>query len=534
MRKCCAAIAFLLAAFLPGMPETSPRLNCAIVFAQVPFNAKLHGGQAGQFLLNEAAGEGSRIALLEAHGSPVVLTPEFAAAADPSVSFDGKRILFSGKRTAQDKWDIWEMDLDGKNKRQITNGFGNCREPEYLARSSITPPDFEDKVRWIAFISDAAGTYREGRPELATSLYAANLEPIAGRGSVIRRSTFNLSRDFSPTVLQDGRVLFTSGQQYANGPEKFPLLAANWDGTGLNLFCGAGQGAHFKTMACEMSDRTLVFVESADPTDSGGRLARVSFRRPLHSYEALSRGTGLYLYPHPAADGTLVVSFSPGKESYGIYLFDFDKGLPGERIFDDPKWEDLDAQAVLPRPEPQGLISAVVDSLTWGQLHCMSVYESDMPEVRAIRKGDVKRVRFVEGVPASASAAPQGKLPSQSVPDAGTRFLGEAPVEPDGSFFVEVPADTPFLLQLLDEKGKVLETMPRWMWVRRGTSRGCIGCHENKELAPANRVSDAVRKAVPFILISGVRSGKFNFAPAHLGAGAIKSKIEFSRPDPRQ
>jgi hypothetical protein len=211
-----------------------------------------------------------------------------------------------------------------------------------------------------------------------------------------------------------------------------------------------------------------------------------------------SWGTGQYLYPHPSPDGTLVVSFSSGKESYGIYSFNFEKGMPGEQIFDDPKWEDLDAQAVVPRPEPQGLISAVVDSLAWGQLHCLSVYESDLPEVKAIRKGDVKRARFVEGAP--ASAAQPRRSPSQSIPDAGTRLLGEAPVEPDGSFFVEVPADTPFLIQLLDGKGKILETMPRWMWVRRGTSRGCIGCHENKELAPENRVSDAVRKAVPFVL----------------------------------
>ena len=498
MKKRFAAYAFLLVAFQPGMPVTSSQLNYYMVFTQAPFIAKLHGGQAGRFLLNGAADKGSRIVLLARHGSPAVLTPEFAAAADPSVSFDGKRILFSGKRTAQDTWDIWEMDPDGKNKRQITRGFGNCREPEYLARSSITPPDFDNKVRWITFISDAAGTYQEGRPEFATSLYAASLEPVEGRGSVTRRTTFNLSSDFSPTVLQDGRVLFTSRQKYANSPEKFPLLAANWDGTGLNLFCGTDQGAYFKTMACEMPDRTLVFVESANPTDSGGRLARVSFRRPLHSYDPLSRGTGLYLYPHPAPDGTLVVSFSSGKESYGIYLFDFEKGMPGEQIFDDPKWEDLDAQAVVPRPEPQGLISAVVDSLTWGHLHCLSVYESNMPEVKAIRKGDVKRVRFVEGVPASATE--QRRSPSQPIPDAGTRLLGEAPVEPDGSFFVEVPADTPFLMQLLDEKGKVLETMPRWIWVRRGTSRGCIGCHENKELAPENRVSDAVRKAAPYVL----------------------------------
>jgi hypothetical protein len=498
MKKCFAAFAFFLVAFQPGMPSASRQVDYSIVFTQVPFTAKSHDEQSGRFLLTGASENGSRIVLLANNGSLAVLTPEFAAAADPCVSFDGKRILFSGRRTAQDNWDIWEMDTDGNNKRQITRNLGNCREPEYLARSAITPPDFEDKVRWITFISDAAGTYEEGKTELATSLYAASLEPIEGRGLVTRRSTFNLSSDFSPTVLQDGRVLFTSRQKYANSPEKFPLLAANWDGSGLNLFCGGDQGAYFKTMACEMPDRTLVFVESANPMNSGGRLARVSFRRPLHSYELLSKGTGLYLYPHPSPDGTLMVSFSSGKESYGIYLFDFAEGMPGEQIFYDPKWENLDAQAVEPRPEPQGLISAVVDSLNWGHLHCLSVYESDIPEVKAIPKGAVKRVRFVGGSPAPASGPERSS--SQSLPEAGTRLLGEAPVEEDGSFFVEVPADTPFLIQLLDEKGKVLETMPRWIWVRRGTSRGCIGCHENKELAPQNRVSDAVRKAVPWVL----------------------------------
>jgi len=36
--------------------------------------------------------------------------------------------------------------------------------------------------------------------------------------------------------------------------------------------------------------------------------------------------------------------------------------------------------------------------------------------------------------------------------------------------------------------------MPNWIWVRRGTSRSCVGCHENKELAPENRVSQALAR----------------------------------------
>jgi hypothetical protein len=75
--------------------------------------------------------------------------------------------------------------------------------------------------------------------------------------------------------------------------------------------------------------------------------------------------------------------------------------------------------------------------------------------------------------------------------------MGEAPVESDGSFFVRVPADTSFTIELLNDRGTTVQKMSRWIWVRAGTSRGCIGCHESKELAPENRVTDALKKAKP-------------------------------------
>ncbi len=245
-------------------------------------------------------------------------------------------------------------------------------------------------------------------------------------------------------------------------------------------------------MAVETPDRHLVFIESANPVALGGQLARVSFRRPLRSYEPLSRGEGYYLSPRPLADGRVVVSYTRGKESYGLYYFDAGKGGAGARIYDDPKWDDLDAQAVEPRPEPTGLISSVVEKLNWGDLHCISVYDSDRPEMARVKKGDVKQVRLVTGDPAPVVGRPP-KAPTE----VRASVLGVVPVEPDGSFFVRLPGDTPFYMELLDGQGKVLESMSRWIWVRRGTSRGCIGCHEDKELAPENRVSDAVRRGEP-------------------------------------
>ena len=470
------------------------RAKYQIVFTQEPYNPQ--NEDASNFSFRKARPEGSRIVVLSPDGAISVLTPEFASACDPCVSYNGKRILFAGKHTQQEHWNIWEMDIDGKNKKQITKDLGDCAEPEYMARGAITPPEFTDKVRWIVFTSNAAGTYDEHGEELATSLYAATLEPIEERGVVTWRATFNLSSDFSPTMLRDGRVLFSSWQHhgsryYPNG--MFALMAMNWAGTGLNLFYGNHQGATVKTTACEMPDRTVVFVESDGSTvDGSGQLARVSFKRPLHSHETLNKGAGRYRTPHAFPNGELVVSYASKTDSFGIYVFDYETGIPERKIYDDPEWNDVDAIAIAPRPEPQGRITIVVDSRSTGHLQCLNVYDSDRPEAAEIKSGDVKRVRFVEGVPLSQQAIPIGAMPFGRM-----RILGEAPVESDGSFYVEVAADTPFFIQTLDENGMALQTMRGWMWVRRGSRRGCIGCHENKELAPENQVTEALIKAQP-------------------------------------
>jgi hypothetical protein len=67
------------------------------------------------------------------------------------------------------------------------------------------------------------------------------------------------------------------------------------------------------------------------------------------------------------------------------------------------------------------------------------------------------------------------------------RSLGEAPVEKDGSFYVAVPPDKPMRFELLNEKGAVIRAQQSWIWSRRGEERGCVGCHEDKSVAPENR-----------------------------------------------
>lgn len=514
------AVTVVLASCLPRFWGRRPSFTYPILFTQYPLHTEERGG-GFVFQPAKPLPLGSRIVVLHpGEEEPEVLTPEFAAAGYPDVEPSGEHIVFAGKLRPEDNWDIWEMDADGSNKRKVTDGdMGNCIDPVYLCHSPLTPPEFTDYVRWVAFVSDVAGTYDEHMRRLSTAIYVRSLEPAAPpRDTVVTwRVTFNLSDDFSPTTLRDGRTLFSSWQHmgnrfYPNGI--FALLCINWSGTGLNLFYGNHQGALVKAMPCEIEkpEWAVVFVESdGDTPDGSGRLAWVLMRRPLRTHKVLSRDGGFYFTPHPTPDGRLAVAYKPSwEEDYGLYFFDFEKGTVGKAIYDDPEWNDVDPVALVEHPGPKGRITIVVDSKSTGHLQCLSVYDSDQPDVQRLRPGQVKKVRFVEGIPVSRKEAERlSKLPlgiGQAGPGSTsngatcfvqTRIIGEAPVEEDGSFYVEIAADTPFFIQLLDEDGLALKTMRGWMWVRRGSRRGCIGCHEDKELAPREWVGMALRKATP-------------------------------------
>jgi cytochrome c553 len=64
------------------------------------------------------------------------------------------------------------------------------------------------------------------------------------------------------------------------------------------------------------------------------------------------------------------------------------------------------------------------------------------------------------------------------------RILGDATVREDGSVFVEVPARTPVYFQLLDERGRMVQTMRSWSTLQPGENASCVGCHEHKNSGP--------------------------------------------------
>jgi hypothetical protein len=390
---------------------------------------------------------GGRIVLRQPDGGARILSEGFHSAADPEVSFDGQRILFAARRAASDRWNIFEMKADGSGIRQVTREAGNCRSPLYV--SAIFYLNDAAPVHQIAFVSDAGGE--------------SNLYTVRPDGSELRRLTYRMAGSLDPTMLPDGRILFSGWR----GRTRADLFGVHHDGADYAAFSGAQGPLAVKRMAAVTAKGLVVFVESAAP-DGAGPLSSVTLRRNLRSYKRLA--SGLFYSPAPLPDGTLLVSRRTPAGTHGIWRFDPATGRAAP-VYDDPRAHEIQARAVLPRPEPDGHSSVVDEKENWAKLYCLNVYESDVP----VAKGSAKKVRVI--------AAPK-------------QVLGDVDIEDDGSFHIEIPPNLSVKLQLLDAKGAVLRATA-WIWAKNKEQRGCIGCHEDGERTPENVMAQALLKPAP-------------------------------------
>jgi hypothetical protein len=167
-----------------------------------------------------------------------------------------------------------------------------------------------------------------------------------------------------------------------------------------------------------------------------------------------------------------------------------------ELVFDDSDYHDIQAKTLQPREEPDGRSSVVTDDPN-GRLYCLNIYINDLKKPQWLPAGTVKRLRVLEGIEQKENANIQHDERTLGVsvngipPLAQRRILGEIDIEKDGSFNIEIPANTPIELQVLDAEGLALRSCS-WIWAKNHEPRGCIGCHEDGELTPENMLTEAV------------------------------------------
>jgi hypothetical protein len=379
------------------------------------------------------------------------LVPGFAASADPAVSFDGKKIMFAGKQTAQDHWQIWEVVLAGGEPRRITSCAEDCVRPFYLPEERFVYA----KKTGGRFVIEAAGA--EGKAVQLTY----------GSGN------------FLPTdVLHDGRILFEAA--YPLGANRIPELYTVYsDGSGVESYrCDHGRARH--------SGRQVASGDIVFPSDSGlsrftsARTQEVHIPAPAGEYAGdiaeTPSGDWLIVWRRDANSQFEVKRWKPGDNSF----FSVVAGPNSNAV-----QPTLVEERLVPNRHPSGLHD-------WpnANLLCLNAYTSKYK----FAVGSIHSVRLY-------TRDSEGT----------TKLLGSAPVEHDGSFFIQVPTEQPLQIELLDSAGKPLKREAGWFWMRRGEQRGCVGCHAGPETAPEN--------AVPMVLLKSTTPADLTGAPKNAAGG---------------
>lgn len=428
--------------------------------------------------------DGARLVLVDETNRITVLSQGFQSACDPNLSFDGKRLLFAGRKQAGEPWRIWEIGLDGQGLRPISPPGLEARQPVFA--TTLFTLDSPEPWFTAVFVGKDSTVTETGQAG-GSSLYSVRLD-----GSDLRRLTWNPNHHFDPYQAWDGRLIYAA-ERHPPYPDRkggrVSLYAIHVEGADMELY-GGEAGRRIQQMPCLTPGGLLVMIESDEGRWYGaGQLACLRENRPHVSYQRLTDNPGMvFLYPSPLeANRVLVAGRQTGAEGeWAIYRFDADLRQQAE-LFNTADYHEVQALLVRPRPQPDGHSTVVNTATNTGAFYGLNCYDTDKRMTGHLSPGAVKRVRFIEGVIQPLPGPPAGCLP---VP---RRLVGEAPVEPDGSFNVEVPAGTPLLLQTLDERGLALATCG-WVWVQPKETRGCIGCHEDPERIPENEYVMALRR----------------------------------------
>jgi hypothetical protein len=382
-----------------------------------------------------------------------VLTENFFSASSPEISYDGRHMLFTAQQKQDESWQIWEMNLDNLKCRKITSFRENCTDPAYLPAGRL--------VFSKLTVNDTIKS--------AYCLYTCNLD-----GSGLNQITFSPADCFETTVLKDGRLLTISRQLMPETGDAF-LMVMRPDGTKADMFYKGTKGNTLISGPHETSDGKILFIESNKESLQEGNMVSISYNRPLHSRIDLTSGvTGDFYNVLPLSPDKYLVSCRKSvSEHFSLFEFDPENKSLGQKVFSDPDYNVLDAVLVEEYDRPKKLPSEVDTHVKTGLLLCQNVnclnplMPDNSSETRKAMKIEVMGVDTTYGV------------------------VG---VENDGSFQLKVMADTPFRIRTLDEKGNIVNRPCSWLWLRPNERRGCIGCHEDHEMVPENKVSLAVKK----------------------------------------
>ncbi|HOC71490.1 MAG TPA: hypothetical protein PKL54_01660, partial [Candidatus Hydrogenedentes bacterium] len=205
---------------------------------------------------------------------------------------------------------------------------------------------------------------------------------------------------------------------------------------------------------------------------------------------------------YPVARDYFLCAHAPRK-TFGLYLLD--RHGNREALYLDPAISSMCPTPFAARPKPpvlDGGKPAEAAAPATGEFILQDVYAGLGP---AVPRGAVRYLRVSEEVRATLDQMPDGTFRADhpefqdwyatpvhkvSGPHGWPTYVAKAshgivPVEPDGSARFTAPAGKVLYFSALDENYNELQRMRSVVQLQPGETRGCIGCHESRQQAPA-------------------------------------------------
>ncbi len=424
---------------------------------------------------------------------------------DPCLHWDGERILFSMQKNVQDDYHIHEIRSDGSGLRQLTHlpDTDNVH-PLYLADDDIV-----------------FSSTREPKYCMCNRHIMGNIYRMSPDGANIHQITKNTLFDRPTQIMPDGRILYDRWEYVdRNFGDAQALWTVNPDGSNQSLYWGnntPSPGAVIDARIIPGTQKALAIFASCHDV-AWGALAIIDRRNGMdgrapvertwpesaiglvrdpgtanNAWDAFMQVRPKYQTPHPLNDSFFLAARiigGPGQPNNpenrtGIFLVD---SFGNEVLLHSEATSCFNPipLAVVKRPLP--IPSRRDFENRAGTMYIQDVYIGQ--HIQAVPRGTIKYVRVVEtpekrfwgpGVwGAQGSAYPGVNWHSFET----KRIISTVPVEADGSAYFKVPSDRFIYFQLLDKDGMMIHSMRSGTVAQSGETTGCIGCHEDRRMAP--------------------------------------------------
>ena len=489
------------------------------------------------------------------------------------LSFDAKKIVFAWKKSAQQGYRIYEIQIDPKSGKRI----GTLRQitfpqknEEWLVKmyrvSSLYPHGTDDMSPIylpdgdICFISSRCqyGILCDAPDNFSTTV----LYRVGSDGKNMKKLSNGSVSEEAPTVLQDGRIMYTrweylnkgavsvkclwamypdgaaSSEIYANDislPPTFTYGRPIPDTSNKYVVCGAPhypQNGIGTIIRLDMSknirtrEPMTYMTPQCDVRSEGG----FSFRKG-NRWRGDRGGNGpLFTEPYPLSEKYFLVSHKPAghqwsdSKAYGIYLLEETGKV--QLVYKDPQISCFEPIPLRIRKRPP-VLSAELNKKLADDKKAVCVVADIYHGMENVDRGTIKYIRVMEQVPrpwASRRRWGGDIYDQQHVCITKDTHLGlkvqhgVVPVEKDGSAHFVVPAGKNVYFQALDANYMAVQTERTFVNYIPGETRSCIGCHEMPGDAPdrtkSNKIIALQRKAsVPGPQIGEKQGGRPLYYP---------------------